>query len=137
MVVKTSPIKKFKRIDLESCLNPIKGQMVFPDNPQYFQDITDENTLQTLFDTINELGQTLTDDITFLVNLNATYLQLNGVYLGTEENAQIVMKNFTSLSKPNSTYYYEETFFSSVVRWSGVTEEGVINPVLQPRTSAI
>ncbi|CAG8623031.1 26356_t:CDS:1, partial [Dentiscutata erythropus] len=47
MVVKTSPIKKSKRIDLKSCLYPIKGQMVFPDDPQYIQDIKDENTRVT------------------------------------------------------------------------------------------
>ncbi|CAG8680842.1 10598_t:CDS:1, partial [Scutellospora calospora] len=43
IVVKTSPIKNFKR-DLKSCLTSIKGQTVFPNNPNYIQDITDENT---------------------------------------------------------------------------------------------
>ncbi|CAG8701401.1 28897_t:CDS:2, partial [Racocetra persica] len=39
MVVKTAPVQQIK-----SCLGSVKGQIVFPENPNYAQDIKDENT---------------------------------------------------------------------------------------------
>ncbi|CAG8760611.1 2256_t:CDS:2, partial [Dentiscutata erythropus] len=112
LFVKTAPLKKSNSVNiLKSC--PIKGQIVYPNDSVYKQDITDSE-IQSVFDTIKELGSTLTDDITFDMLLDSSTLELQGVYQGTKENAQKDMEKFISLTKPTSKNFYEESLFKSV-----------------------
>ncbi|KAF0380386.1 FAD-binding domain-containing protein [Gigaspora margarita] len=275
IVVKTSPLKKSKKINiLESCPNPIKGQIVYPDNSKYTQDITCENTRVTTFhpaaivyasnvedvqntvkcakssnltitarsgghsyeeysisgdivldvtnlnqidindnaktavigsgnrlgpiyynlsqagffipagscpsvgigghalgggiglyarkfgtasdnilsiDIVNANGILITananqneelfyalrggDDMTFSLVMapsSDTHLELEGVYQGTKKNAQKDLENFISLSKPTSTEFFEESLFSSVVRWGFESVNDTMNPSHHP-----
>ncbi|CAG8696017.1 12107_t:CDS:2, partial [Dentiscutata heterogama] len=92
----------------------------------------DISKIQTVFDTINELGLTLPDDITFDVLLDSSTLEIQGVYQGTEDNARNAMKNFISLSKPTSKEFNQESFFESVVRWGFESVDKTINPIHSP-----
>ncbi|RIB10397.1 Glucooligosaccharide oxidase [Gigaspora rosea] len=95
----------------------------------------DLSKIQTVFNAINKLGLTITDDMTFSMVMDPssdTPLELDGVYQGIKKNAQKDLENFISLSKPTSTNFFEESLFSSVVRWSFESVNETMKPTHHP-----
>ncbi|CAG8444266.1 2392_t:CDS:2 [Scutellospora calospora] len=90
--------------------------------------------IQPVFDTISQLGPTLSDDISFSLVIDNGEASLEGVYLGPQADAQQAMSQFITLSQPTTTtnQFIEETLFDSVVRWGFQGANGTINPYHSP-----
>ncbi|RIB20231.1 Glucooligosaccharide oxidase [Gigaspora rosea] len=72
--------------------------------------------IQNVFDAYNQLGSSLPDDISFSIVIDNGSIEFQGVYLGTQTNANQILSQFITQSQPTSTQFTEESFFNSVLR---------------------
>ncbi|CAG8735019.1 24140_t:CDS:2, partial [Dentiscutata erythropus] len=131
---------KLQNRDLTSCLAGVQGKLVYPNDPEYYNDLIDENTrisytpsiyptpptvtsislnyditkIQTFFDAYNQLGSALPDDLSFSIVIGTGSAEFVGVYRGTQTDATQALSQFVSSSQPTSTTYTEESFYNSV-----------------------
>ncbi|KAF0501603.1 FAD-binding domain-containing protein [Gigaspora margarita] len=88
--------------------------------------------IQNVFNVYHQLGSSLPDDLSFSIVIDNGSVEFQGVYLGTQTNANQILSQFITQSQPTSTKFTEESFFNSVVRWGFQQENGTINPYHSP-----
>ncbi|RIB00613.1 hypothetical protein C2G38_1144212, partial [Gigaspora rosea] len=59
--------------------------------------------IQIVFDAYNQLGSSLPDDISFSIVIYNGSVEFQGVYLGTQTNANQILSQFITQSQPTST----------------------------------
>ncbi|CAG8550120.1 6162_t:CDS:2 [Acaulospora colombiana] len=92
------------------------------------------SNIQSAFNALNRLGSGIPAEVTMSLSISQNTAQIVGVYLGPSASARSVLANFIKSSSPTGTQFFEESFFSSVVRWGYQGVQGTINPTHHPNS---
>ncbi|CAG8601657.1 8944_t:CDS:2 [Racocetra persica] len=91
------------------------------------------NAIKSIYSTLNKLGQAFDQNLSMeIIHWHPENLtSVRGLYLGPESNLNEILQEFIEGSKPIDTKYYEEDWFSTIVRDASFpmrTVEGAKHP---------